>query len=39
LTTSWTVPGDPLANLELVAKPDTVQLVVKGGTVVKESRL
>jgi imidazolonepropionase-like amidohydrolase len=32
------VPGDPLANLELVARPDNVQLVVKGGTVVKDSR-
>jgi len=32
------VPGDPLASLELVAKPDNVQLVVKGGTVFKDSR-
>jgi imidazolonepropionase-like amidohydrolase len=32
------VPGDPLANLELVARPDNVQLVVKGGVVAKESR-
>ena len=29
------VPGDPLANLELLAKPENVQLVVKGGDVVK----
>jgi imidazolonepropionase-like amidohydrolase len=32
------VPGDPLGNLELVAKPDNVHLVVKGGKVVKERR-
>ena len=32
------VPGDPLANLELVARPDNVQLVVKGGAVFKDSR-
>ena len=32
------VPGDPLANLELVARPDHVQLVVKGGAVFKDSR-
>ncbi|MBO0705723.1 MAG: amidohydrolase family protein, partial [Candidatus Dormibacteraeota bacterium] len=30
------VPGDPLADLELVAKPEKVQLVVRGGEVVKE---
>jgi imidazolonepropionase-like amidohydrolase len=29
------VPGDPLENLELVAKPENVHLVVKGGQVVK----
>ncbi|HEX6548007.1 MAG TPA: amidohydrolase family protein [Candidatus Dormibacteraeota bacterium] len=29
------VPGDPLADLELVARPDNVHLVVKGGEVVK----
>jgi hypothetical protein len=29
------VPGDPLADLELVARPENVQLVVKGGEVVK----
>jgi imidazolonepropionase-like amidohydrolase len=29
------VPGDPLADLTLLAKPDNVQLVVKGGEVVK----
>jgi imidazolonepropionase-like amidohydrolase len=29
------VPGDPLADLTLLAKPDTVHLVVKGGEVVK----
>jgi imidazolonepropionase-like amidohydrolase len=29
------VPGDPLSNLELVAKPENVKLVVKGGQVVK----
>jgi len=29
------VPGDPLANLELVAKPENVQLVIKGGAVMK----
>jgi imidazolonepropionase-like amidohydrolase len=32
------VPGDPLADLTLVAKPENIQLVVKGGEVVK-SRL
>ena len=30
------VPGDPLEHLELLAKAETVQLVVKGGEVVKE---
>ena len=29
------VPGDPLENLDLVAKADNVHLVVKGGDVVK----
>jgi len=29
------VPGDPLENLELLSKPENVQLVVKGGEVVK----
>ena len=29
------VPGDPVANLELVAKPENVKLVIKGGEVVK----
>ncbi|HEV2415430.1 MAG TPA: amidohydrolase family protein [Candidatus Dormibacteraeota bacterium] len=29
------VPGDPVANLELVAKPENIKLVVKGGEVVK----
>lgn len=29
------VPGDPAANLELLAKPENVKLVVKGGEVVK----
>jgi imidazolonepropionase-like amidohydrolase len=29
------VPGDPLADLTLLAKPDNVHLVVKGGVVVK----
>jgi imidazolonepropionase-like amidohydrolase len=29
------VPGDPVANLELIARPDNVKLVVKGGEVVK----
>jgi imidazolonepropionase-like amidohydrolase len=32
------VPGDPLADLTLVAKPENIQLVLKGGEVVK-SRL
>jgi imidazolonepropionase-like amidohydrolase len=31
------VPGDPLANLELVARPENVHLVVKGGDVVKRA--
>ncbi|MFZ0215921.1 MAG: amidohydrolase family protein, partial [Candidatus Dormiibacterota bacterium] len=30
------VPGDPVSNLELLAKAENVQLVVKGGSVVKE---
>jgi imidazolonepropionase-like amidohydrolase len=30
------VPGDPLEHLELLARPQTVQLVVKGGEVLKE---
>lgn len=30
------VPGDPLQRLELLASPDQVQLVVKGGEVLKE---
>jgi imidazolonepropionase-like amidohydrolase len=29
------VPGDPVANLELLARPENVKLVVKGGEVVK----
>lgn len=29
------VPGDPAANLELLARPESVELVVKGGAVVK----
>jgi imidazolonepropionase-like amidohydrolase len=29
------VPGDPLADLALLARPDNVHLVVKGGEVVK----
>jgi len=32
------VPGDPLANLELLAKPESVHLVVKGGDLVKMAR-
>jgi imidazolonepropionase-like amidohydrolase len=32
------VAGDPLANLELLAKPDTVELVVKGGEAYKTRR-
>ena len=31
------VPGDPLGNLELLAKPENVHLVVKGGEVVKST--
>jgi imidazolonepropionase-like amidohydrolase len=31
------VPGDPLANLELVARADNIRLVVKGGEVVKRA--
>jgi imidazolonepropionase-like amidohydrolase len=29
------VPGDPVANLDLIARPDNIRLVVKGGGVVK----
>jgi imidazolonepropionase-like amidohydrolase len=29
------VPGDPLANLELLAKAENVRLVIKGGELVK----
>ena len=29
------VPGDPVSNLELLARPENVQLVVKGGSVVR----
>ena len=29
------VPGDPVANLDLVAKPENIHLVVKGGAVMK----
>lgn len=29
------VPGDPAANLELLARPESVELVIKGGEVVK----
>jgi imidazolonepropionase-like amidohydrolase len=29
------VPGDPVADLTLLSKPDNVRLVVKGGEVVK----
>jgi imidazolonepropionase-like amidohydrolase len=32
------VPGDPLADLSLISNPDKVQLVVKGGEVVKSAR-
>jgi len=32
------VPGDPLENLELVARPENVHLVVKGGEVLKDVR-
>lgn len=31
------VPGDPVANLELLSKPENVKLVVKGGELVKHS--
>jgi imidazolonepropionase-like amidohydrolase len=31
------VPGDPLSDLELVARPDNIRLVVKGGDVVKRA--
>lgn len=31
------VPGDPLQNLELLARPENVHLVVKGGDVVKQA--
>lgn len=31
------VPGDPLANLELLARAENVKLVVKGGQVVKRT--
>lgn len=31
------VPGDPVANLDLIARPENVRLVVKGGEVVKRS--
>jgi len=30
------VPGDPVADLELLAKPESVHLVLKGGEVVKQ---
>jgi imidazolonepropionase-like amidohydrolase len=29
------VQGDPVANLELLSKPENIKLVVKGGDVVK----
>ena len=32
------VPGDPLADLTLLSNPDQVQLVVKGGEIVKSMR-
>jgi imidazolonepropionase-like amidohydrolase len=32
------VPGDPLEDLELLARPENVRLVVKAGDVVKETR-
>ncbi len=32
------VPGDPLADLSLLARPDTIHLVVKAGEVVKNAR-
>jgi hypothetical protein len=31
------VPGDPVEHLELLASPETVRLVVKGGEVVKQA--
>jgi len=31
------VPGDPITNLELLAKPENIRLVIKGGDVVKSS--
>jgi imidazolonepropionase-like amidohydrolase len=33
------VPGDPLADLNVVAKPENVQLVIKGGEVMKDLRI
>ena len=30
------VPGDPVDNLDLLSKPETIKLVVKGGEVVKQ---
>ena len=32
------VPGDPLADLNLLSNPDNVHLVVKGGELVKSLR-
>lgn len=32
------VPGDPCDNLGLIARPENIHLVVKGGEVVKEAR-
>jgi imidazolonepropionase-like amidohydrolase len=32
------VPGDPVENLELLARRETIHLVVKGGDVVKKAR-
>src|SRR5215813_15088331 len=32
------VPGDPVENLELLARRETIHLVVKGGDVVKMAR-
>jgi imidazolonepropionase-like amidohydrolase len=29
------VPGDPVANLDLLSRPENVKLVMKGGEVVK----
>jgi hypothetical protein len=31
------VPGDPVADLSLLARPDNVRLVLKGGEVVKQA--